>query len=119
VLEQTTGEERASQVPTSPPSDPFPEQPQVDFKIGRLAIGYDQESGLVSIFAYAPEQDRDVEPTFTCQVGRRQSRAFAEQAENVVSAGRPICLLCGSPIDPGGHKCLRRNGHSVRHISPA
>jgi predicted amidophosphoribosyltransferase len=28
-----------------------------------------------------------------------------------VAAGRPICSMCGQPIDPEGHFCPRKNGH--------
>ncbi|MFM7068985.1 MAG: DUF3090 family protein [Actinomycetes bacterium] len=38
-----------------------------------------------------------------------QAVAFAEQAEELVAAGRPPCRLCGRPIEPGGHDCPRWN----------
>ncbi len=31
------------------------------------------------------------------------ARAFAKRTHEVVGAGRPICALCGYPIDPDGH----------------
>jgi uncharacterized repeat protein (TIGR03847 family) len=117
VLQQTGSKEPSSEPEPAPPTDPFPEQPDIDFKIARLGIGYDEEKGLVAIFAYEQSEEPDAEPTFTCQLGRGQSRALAQQAEKAVSAGRPVCVLCGSPIDAEGHKCLRRNGHSERPIS--
>lgn len=39
------------------------------------------------------------------------ARALAEDAMTVVAAGRPPCPLCGEPLDPQGHICLRRNGY--------
>ena len=30
----------------------------------------------------------------------------------VVSQGRPICALCGRPVNPEGHFCPKRNGHT-------
>src|SRR3972149_5568561 len=27
------------------------------------------------------------------------------------AAGRPPCPICGEPLDPEGHICLRRNGY--------
>jgi uncharacterized repeat protein (TIGR03847 family) len=38
-------------------------------------------------------------------------RALARHAAAIVAAGRPICVLCGRPIDPEGHFCPKRNGH--------
>jgi uncharacterized repeat protein (TIGR03847 family) len=37
---------------------------------------------------------------------------FASGALEVVRAGRPPCPLCGAPLDPTGHFCVRRNGHT-------
>jgi len=39
--------------------------------------------------------------------------AFALHAEAVVAAGRPLCPMCGQPLDPQGHLCPRRNGHGA------
>ena len=33
------------------------------------------------------------------------ARAFAKRTREVVGAGRPMCPLCGNPIDPDGHTC--------------
>lgn len=120
LLEQTRHtEEPVEPEPYSGPGA-FPSQAEVDFKLSRLGIGHDEEATAISIFAYdmeVPPDDDEASPTFSCQVSRAQSQAFAEQAEEVVSAGRPVCVLCGGPIDQGDHKCLRRNGHSDRPLS--
>ncbi len=103
--------------PDPPPSGAFPEQAQVDFKIGRLGIGYDEARRMVVIFAYEEDAAEDASPAFACQVSRSQCHSFAERAEEVISAGRPICPVCGGSIDREGHKCLRRNGHAERPVS--
>jgi len=33
------------------------------------------------------------------------ARAFAKRTREVVGAGRPMCPLCGEPMDPDGHTC--------------
>jgi uncharacterized repeat protein (TIGR03847 family) len=120
LLEQTSSGETPAEPAAPAPDAAFPDQAQVDFKIGRLGLGYDEAKRMVVIFAYAEgeaeEEDKEKSPTFSCQVTRGQCRSFAERAEEVISAGRPICLLCGAPLDRGGHKCQRRNGHSPRPI---
>ena len=45
------------------------------------------------------------------RIGLEEARAFAEDAMSVVAAGRPPCPICGEPLDPQGHICLRRNGY--------
>jgi uncharacterized repeat protein (TIGR03847 family) len=116
LLEQTDEPPEAELAPM-PASQPFPERPQVELKLGRLGIGYDEDLRMVTIFAYATEEAEDAPPTFACQVSLNQCAAFAERAEETISAGRPICVLCGAPIEKDGHKCHRRNGHSSQPIS--
>ena len=43
-----------------------------------------------------------------------EAAAFARAAQGLVAAGRPPCPLCGQPLDPQGHLCPRRNGHTPR-----
>ena len=40
---------------------------------------------------------------------RGQVLAFIRQAAAIVTSGRPVCRLCGRPIDPDGHACPRLN----------
>jgi uncharacterized repeat protein (TIGR03847 family) len=42
---------------------------------------------------------------------RDQVAAFVGRAQSLVEAGRPTCRLCGRPMNPGGHRCARTNGH--------
>jgi uncharacterized repeat protein (TIGR03847 family) len=42
---------------------------------------------------------------------RDQVAAFVGRAQSLVEAGRPTCRLCSRPMNPGGHKCARTNGH--------
>lgn len=116
LLEQT-GDQPPAEPEPAPAAQPFPERPQVEMKLGRLGIGYDDDQRMVTIFAYATEEAEDAPPTFACQVSLTQCVTFAERAEETINAGRPVCVLCGSPIEKDGHKCHRRNGHSTQPIS--
>ena len=42
---------------------------------------------------------------------RDQVRTFSLHALAVVGEGRPLCQLCGLPMDPDGHNCPASNGH--------
>jgi uncharacterized repeat protein (TIGR03847 family) len=44
---------------------------------------------------------------------RAQVALFVERARALVEAGRPTCRLCGRPMNPGGHRCARTNGHGA------
>lgn len=39
------------------------------------------------------------------------ARQFAHRTKIVYAAGRPLCPLCGEPMDPEGHICVRLNGY--------
>jgi uncharacterized repeat protein (TIGR03847 family) len=118
LLEQTEDDERPSEArEPARPTRPFPLNAEIDFKLDRLGIGYDERQRMVTIFAYAMNLEEDDPPTFACQLSLDQCEAFAESAEATVKAGRPICLLCGVAIEGGKHKCLHRNGHSTLSVS--
>jgi uncharacterized repeat protein (TIGR03847 family) len=92
----------------------FPEDPTVEFKVGRLALGYaTQEDRLVLVAHELEDEEEDATevPTFTCRFTRQQARALSTACAEAVAGGRPICLLCQRPIDPEGHFCARANGH--------
>lgn len=85
------------------------------FRIGQLGLGYDQESDLLVIVAYAVPTEENAETVDVVRFWgtRDQMRGLAQHVGQVAAAGRPICVLCGRPIDPEGHFCPRRNGHGA------
>jgi uncharacterized repeat protein (TIGR03847 family) len=86
----------------------------LDFKVGKLALGHDSGSGLFMIDSHDIESEDEDPATVRFWLSRPQARAFAEESLRVCAAGRPICPLCGGPIDPTGHICPRVNGHGQR-----
>jgi uncharacterized repeat protein (TIGR03847 family) len=99
------------------------------FRVGQIGIGIDEERDMVVLIAseFVPgDEDEEDEPDTDDdddddeeQEGLRarfvatfeQMRGLARHAIRVVNAGRPICELCGEPMDPEGHFCARKNGH--------
>jgi uncharacterized repeat protein (TIGR03847 family) len=81
----------------------------IDFKVGRMALGYDERRGTFTITAHEIEGP-EAEPTFTCTATTPQIASLAEKIAQVVAAGRPRCPLCGAPIE-GTHVCPLANGH--------
>lgn len=119
LLEQTDDDDADGDLEHDLIGSRFPQSPSVDFKLGKLGIGYDEALRIVTIFAYEVESENDAAPTFSCQITRAQCRSFADHAEETISAGRPLCVVCGTPIDKDGHRCQRRNGHSSRPVTLA
>ena len=87
-----------------------------DWRIGTIGLGYEEDSDLVILLLQsatgAEEQDDDDAATSHRFLLRRdQVRAFVLHTDAVVGEGRPICQLCGLPMDPEGHQCPASNGH--------
>ena len=99
--------------PATPPAPPSPGEP--DWRIGELGLGFHESRGLFVIVAReageTEDQAQDELATARFWVSPDGIRAFARQAESVLSAGRQICTYCGLPIDPSGHPCPASNGH--------
>lgn len=92
-----------------------------EWTAGSMGVAYDAD--LDRIVLVVEElllvEDPDAPPpdgaTLRLHLERAQVQAFVVRAIELVTAGRPICPLCGQPIDPSGHACPRTNGHSTAH----
>lgn len=97
--------------------------PGIEFRVAQMALGFDERQSLFLLLVYDQDDaedgdDRPTMPTFSCQATPDQLRTLATQIDGVVNAGRPLCPLCGVPLDPAGHACIRANGHSKQVIPP-
>lgn len=123
---------RASEHPAGggPEQAPDLEEPiEPEFRVGRMAIGYDPARDLVLLqcdeltgeeleepgefedpLSEALEEEREG-ATARFWATRQQMRALGRRGAEVVAAGRPVCPMCGGPIDPEGHFCPSSNGH--------
>lgn len=99
------------------PMEDFPLTPSVDFRVGRLALGWDDSKQKVVLQAY-PLGDNDEEAAgFSCLTSAERALAFCDLADATVAGGRPLCSLCREPMGPGGaHNCVRSNGHRKEPI---
>jgi uncharacterized repeat protein (TIGR03847 family) len=83
------------------------------FRAGQVNLGYDKVSKRLVIIVYELMAEDDDSPPSVARFWATpaQMRAFSIHGQEVVAAGRPVCPLCGQPMDPSGHFCPRRNGH--------
>ncbi len=91
-----------------------------EFRIGSIAIFYDEGSSLIQIDLRELDlgDDQEIElsnfddiDVIRLFISVDQARTFADRAELVVAAGRQPCPFCAFPIDPQGHLCARANGY--------
>jgi len=87
-----------------------------EWQVAEMGLGYHAERQmfvLVASEAAGTEQEPktgDDAPSVRFWLSHRQVVDFSKQAEEVLSAGRPLCPRCGLPIDPAGHPCPVMNG---------
>ncbi|MEC5192345.1 MULTISPECIES: DUF3090 domain-containing protein [unclassified Arthrobacter] len=123
ILDQLiTVEGNPFSVPTSTPVELVDndqlEAVQEQFRTGAMSLGWDPTTAQVVIEAYPiTDVDADVndeslvddasdEPEMLLvRMPVGTARAFAKRTREIVGAGRPICPLCGYPIDADGHIC--------------
>ncbi|HEU5353925.1 MAG TPA: DUF3090 family protein [Actinocrinis sp.] len=128
IVRRTGG---STSVPAAVPSDlsdndPLDQPILEEFRVGSLALAWDEPHSRIVIEAGAITEDENpAEPLSDDQTAEApdvlrvrltggQARAFAARAQAVVSAGRPPCPLCELPLDPEGHVCPRQNGYRRR-----
>lgn len=88
--------------------------PDVEFKVGQLALGYDEAQKLYLLLAHEVESDPEGPARFSCQASRPQLRLLGESIAPLLAAGRPRCPMCEAPLGGGQHVCPRANGHAAR-----
>jgi uncharacterized repeat protein (TIGR03847 family) len=131
--------ERLAAAAPSPGAAPAllePVQPAWD--VGAIGVGYDDDGRRIVIEMHeAAEAEEEADgddaeseeaetPTLEAEpapapvpegavarirITHEQAAAFVERARELMRGGRPLCPMCQSPIDPGGHVCPRANGH--------
>ena len=94
----------------------------VEFKAGDMRLRYDGASDVFTMEATDPSIGSDDDPDEEEQVAvqfsfkRSDAVAMAEEGQEIVAAGRPICPYCHNIIEPDGHVCPKTNGHSKTGI---
>lgn len=100
----------------------------LEWVVGGLAVAYEEaEDRLVIVAEELIELDEDLaedldfdDPDILLSIGldpasarfsltRAQVAAFIAVGADIVRAGRPVCPLCGKPMNPSGHACPRLN----------
>jgi uncharacterized repeat protein (TIGR03847 family) len=109
---------------TEPQRDPalVPAQPiEPLWRVGTIGLAYEESADQVVVLVEpiaAAEEEEVVESDDTQGVRlllrRDQVRAFILHAVAAAEEGRPLCQLCGLPMDPEGHACPASNGHRPR-----
>lgn len=93
-----------------------------EFRVGTMGLGWDADAEAVVVELLAvseteydesvvlddSEEGPDAVRVFLTPL---QARDFSLRSERVIAAGRAPCPLCGEPLAPEGHMCIRTNGY--------
>ena len=125
ILDQLiTVEGNRFSVPTGTPvelvdNDPL-EAVAEQFRTGAMSLGWDPTTAQIVIEAHpitddGPDADDNDEALqedggnetemLRVRMPVGTARAFAKRTREIVGAGRPMCPLCGYPVDSEGHTC--------------
>lgn len=124
ILDQLMAtEDNPVSVPANTPvelvdNDPLEQPVEMQFRAGGMSLGWDPSTAQVLIEAYPYEETDGGDGQSTINDGTNEpaemlqvripvgtARAFAKRTLEVVGAGRPLCPLCGTPMDATGHAC--------------
>lgn len=133
VLAQVTGEDvlrpaLEAPAPPAPPRAGFPEDPDIEFQVGPIALGYEEDTELIIVLAAPIEVievegevtvNEDAEPQFRCALVQAEVTAFLGAAERLLASGRPRCPFCGQPLSRPDepHGCVKQNGHRQLQVN--
>lgn len=99
------------------PGREIPHKTNVEFTVGKLVLGHESQNDRFIIDAHDIDTRDDGPPSVRIWCDREILISFSEESLKVCVSGRPICPLCGKPIDQSGHKCPKANGHQVHDLN--
>jgi len=118
---RTEAQADTSPAPPGMPTD-FPRSPEYDFREAQIGLTYDPHNEAFTLTVAPVDIIMEPGEEPQAQVREEDNVSFlftAQQAHDLTSAinallsigGRPVCPLCGTPLDDGPHACVRQNGH--------
>ncbi len=119
VVEISAGTVPAQTDPSARDDAPL-EPPLIEaFRVGAIALAWDEEADRVVIeaqpasedgeFRLASDNDLAGPDLLRVRIAPSRARDFVRRAAGLVAAGRPSCPFCGQALEPNGHFCARTN----------
>jgi len=99
--------QEAEGIPVS--DDVQSELPSAELEIKQITLGFDKERIALNFVVHALGPKGADQAELYCRVTLAQLKKLGDQAKSICAAGRPRCVLCGSPIDSTGHICPKNN----------
>jgi uncharacterized repeat protein (TIGR03847 family) len=116
ALKQMLSQLEYDQPPPPPDVGGFPSVASQDFRVGRMGMGFNSADRTVVLYLYEVGLDEEEEATLHARLSQEQCASLGVALDEIIAGGRPMCPLCGVPMDASGHMCVRSNGHSTQPI---
>jgi uncharacterized repeat protein (TIGR03847 family) len=107
------------QQPGMPPS--FPRAPEYDFREAQIGLTYNGQDDTfaltvapVELFMEPGQEPQAIireEDAISFEFSQEQAHVLSTSITALLVGGRPVCPLCGTPLDGGPHACVKQNGH--------
>jgi uncharacterized repeat protein (TIGR03847 family) len=85
---------------------------EMEVRVGALAIGFDADHEGYSVEVSELSAPFDL-ARITFLARRQDFESLSGEIAEIVAAGRPRCVLCGTPLTGEPHFCPPSNGHTV------
>ena len=85
---------------------------EMELQVGALAVGFDAEHEGYTIEAGDLTGPFDL-ARITLLARREDFERLSREIADIVAAGRPRCVLCGTPLSGEPHFCPPSNGHAA------
>lgn len=116
ALNQMLAQLEYDQDPPQADAGDFPVVADHDFRVGRMGMGFQASDRTIVILMYEVGVEDEDDPTIRGRITQEQAASLRVQLNDIIAGGRPLCPLCGLAMEPGGHACVRSNGHSKQPI---
>jgi uncharacterized repeat protein (TIGR03847 family) len=94
----------------APKEQPAPSGlPAAELELREAQLGYQEGRVEIILTAERVGPGNDAPSSLRLRPDMPHLAEFMIEAERVCTSGRPICPLCGGPIDPSGHTCPRQD----------
>ena len=96
----------------------FEGEADVELRVARLGLDFDEEQERVVLLVDDGEAlESGNTPAFRMEISRSMAMALIASIPPIVASGRPLCPLCGRPLEGDAeHFCPGANGHSEEPI---
>ena len=107
--------------PAGLPPD-FLSAPEYDLRSSQMGLTYDERDESFTFIVTPVEIIMELEQeepqlliqedeAVSFQFSQQQAQELAGTINLLMTGGRPVCPLCGAPLDGGPHACVKQNGY--------